>query len=108
MPSTARKVLTAGASRRGNDAYADFSGRGAPRKAENEDVLADSKPDLVAPGTDLLVPASDGGTLRVTGTSFAAPLVTGTAALLMEWGILQGNDIYLYGTDIIGLSQKTL
>ncbi|MDD6797476.1 MAG: S8 family serine peptidase, partial [Clostridia bacterium] len=32
-----------------------------------------------------------------TGTSFATPFVTGSAALLMEWGIVLGNDPFLYG-----------
>lgn len=55
------------------------------------------KPDLVAPGVDLLVPDRTGGYTSVTGTSFAAPFVTGSCALLMEWGIVRGNDPFLYG-----------
>ena len=27
----------------------------------------------------------------------AAPFVTGAAALLMEWGIVRENDLYMYG-----------
>ena len=27
----------------------------------------------------------------------ATPFVTGSAALMMEWGIVRGNDPYLYG-----------
>ena len=30
----------------------------------------------------------------------ATPFVTGSAALLMEWGIVRGNDPYLYGERI--------
>lgn len=97
VPSTAQYALTVGAMQPVYDAYADFSGRGMPVSGEEESVFADTKPDLVAPGVDLLVPAAGGGRMRVTGTSFAAPLVTGSAALLMEWGIVRGNDPYLYG-----------
>ena len=30
----------------------------------------------------------------------ATPFVTGSAALLMEWGIVRGNDPYLYGEKV--------
>ena len=42
----------------------------------------------------------------MTGTSFAAPLVTGAAAILMEWGIIQKNDPYLYGDKVKAYLKK--
>ena len=36
----------------------------------------------------------------VSGTSFATPIVTGSAALLMQWGIVKGNDPYLYAEKV--------
>ena len=41
--------------------------------------------------------AVGGGYAQFTGTSFATPFVTGSTALMMEWGIVKGNDAYLYG-----------
>ena len=44
--------------------------------------------------------APGSGYAEVSGTSFAAPFATGGAALLMEWGIVEGNDLYLYGEKV--------
>lgn len=94
IPSTASKIITVGAYDTRYRAYVDFSGRGYVEQAAG--LIGSAKPDIVAPGVGI-VAATSTGTNTFTGTSFAAPFVTGGAALLMEWGIVRGNDPYLYG-----------
>ena len=36
----------------------------------------------------------------MTGTSFATPFVTGAAALMMQYGIIDGNDAFLFGEKV--------
>ena len=94
IPSTAAGVISVGAYDDSYQAYADFSGRGFTRQTNQV------KPDLAAPGVDIVTARSGGGYEAVTGTSFAAPFVTGSAALLMQWGIVEGNDPFLYGEKV--------
>lgn len=108
IPSTASKVVTVGAYDSTYDAYADFSGRGYADSERTIGVVASgiAKPDLAAPGVGILAPDIYGGYTPVTGTSFATPIVAGSAALLMEWGIVRGNDPFLYGEKVKAYLRK--
>lgn len=108
IPSTSRKVLTVGAYNGIFNAYADFSGRGYTGMNGSTGSVGENavKPNLVAPGVDILAPDLSGGFVKVTGTSFATPIAAGATALLMEWGIIKGNDPFLYGEKVKAYLQR--
>ena len=88
IPSTASRVISVGAYDSNTEVYSSFSGRGFP---------GTGKPDIVAPGENILAPWGESSYRGFTGTSFATPIVSGCAAIMMERGIVQGENPYLYG-----------
>ena len=93
IPSTADKIIAVGAYDSIRGTYADFSGRGYT-------INGMLKPDIAAPGVGIRTAAPNNAYVYVDGTSFAAPFVTGSAALLMQYGIADGNDPFLYGEKV--------
>lgn len=107
IPAFASRAITVGAYDGVLNAAADFSGRDR-EIGETERVFfaADIKPDIAAPGVGITAPSTDGQYRSFTGTSFATPIVTGSAALLLEWGIVRGNDPFLYGEKLKAYLRK--
>ena len=102
-PGNAQYPITVGAYDHTTDGIYIHSSRGYSRSGQ-------IKPEIAAPGVDILSaalpPAAQTGPItstsyaRVTGTSAAAAHVAGAAALLLHWGILEGNDDYMNSSTI--------
>ena len=85
VPSTALGVITCGAYDSTNTSLYANSSWGPTR-------LPAIAPDLVAPGVNVPGIFPDGRG-RMSGTSVAAAMTAGAAALMLEWGIVQRNEM---------------
>ena len=91
IPATVQNIIAVGSYNYLTNTISPFSGRG------RESMEQYIRPDLVAPGENIVSTAPNRSFDSKSGTSMATPHVAGIAALMMEWGIVKGNDIYLYG-----------
>ena len=81
-PGNTETPVTVGAYRTQNDSIYIDSGRGYTRKGR-------IKPDLTAPGVSVAAYAPGNALTSMTGTSAAAAVTAGAAALMLEWGIVK-------------------
>ncbi|MDF2485241.1 MAG: hypothetical protein K0R46_1409 [Herbinix sp.] len=58
------------------------------------------KPDFAAPGVNIIAPTLDQTFFETTGTSAAAAHTAGVAAMMFEWGIVNGKYPYMSTQDM--------
>ncbi|MGA7160792.1 MAG: S8 family serine peptidase [Bacteroidota bacterium] len=100
-PGAAREALTVGAIDSLN-AIASFSSKGPSNK------IYGVKPDVVAPGVNIVSAKMNGGYIAMSGTSMATPYVTAVAAnvrqLHPDWSALQIRDAIISASADLGSS----
>jgi subtilisin family serine protease len=92
-PANARKAITTSFYDQNNNTIAVESGRGFT--ADNR-----IKPNLTTGGVMALTTGLNNENTLLTGGSVAGAVLCGATLLLLEWGIVRGNDPNIYGPTI--------
>lgn len=92
-PSNSIKIITIAAYNQNNNNILSYSGMAS------RDVFVD-RIDVAAGGVNALTVAPNNETAIVNGTSVASAVVAGVCALLFQWGIVDGNDPYIYSQTV--------
>ena len=92
-PGNGRKVITAAGYNQNNNNLLNYSGM------DFKDNYV-SAIDVAAGAVNAITVAPDNEIAVVNGTSIAAGIVAGTAALLFEWGVVDKNDPFMYSQTI--------
>ncbi|NFH70064.1 peptidase S8 [Clostridium botulinum] len=92
-PGGATSIITVAAYNQNNNNIVNYSGM-----SFLDDYI--DRVDIAAGGVNALAVAPNNKTKIVNGTSVAAAVVAGTCAILFEWGIIEGNDPYMYSQTI--------
>jgi subtilisin family serine protease len=58
------------------------------------------KPDIAAPGVNVVAPSLEQSFIEVSGTSVAAAHTAGVAAMLFEWGVINGKYPFMSTQDM--------
>ncbi len=93
IPGTARRAVVVAFYNQNNNATVGESGRGFTRDGR-------VKPDFAAGGINAIVTTPGGGTKTISGSSVATAVTAGCCALIIQWGVVEGNDKNLYPIEI--------
>ncbi len=93
MPGTAKAAIVSAYYNQTNNSTVGQSGRGFTRDGR-------IKPDIAAGGINGIVTTPGGGTKTVSGSSVATAITAGCCALILQWGIVDGNDRKMYWTEV--------
>ena len=92
-PSESINVIGVAAYNQNNNNVLSYSGMAFREKFV--DIV-----DIAAGGVNALTVAPDNKTIVVNGTSVSAAVVAGACAMIFEWGVIQGNDPFLYSQTV--------
>lgn len=93
VPSTARTAIIPSFYNQINNGTVGQSGRGFTRDGR-------IKPDIAAGGINATVTTPGGTTKTISGSSVSTAVTAGCCALILQWGIVDGNYPRLYSTEM--------
>lgn len=88
-PGTARNIVTSAGYNQQTNTILPQSGKGFSRDGR-------VKPSVTNPAVNVLTTGLNDTLQVVSGMAVPGAILTGIGALIMEWGVVQGNDINMY------------
>lgn len=89
LPSTANKTFSNSFFNSNTGLFSERAGKGYTKDDRIE-------PEVCCPGTNILTTSNKGENIIVSGAGAAGAILTGGIALILQWGIVLGNDKNLY------------